>query len=133
MASSLSQQQRDFMLLTIFVLARHGYIERAGILVEALLVVGENTAEVLVARAVIQFFSRNWSAALMSLDEVDRIAPIERFGGYVMTDAQRMRRYMKARCLHEMNERRRARDVVESYLRRSVTELPKAIAAPGIK
>lgn len=130
MVASLSQQQRDFMLLNIFVLAQHGYMERAGALVETLLIFGENTAEVLLARAVMRFFSQDWPATLRTLDEVDRLAPIERYGAYVMSDKQRMRRYMKARCLYELNERGRARDVVESYLRRSVADLPKEIAAP---
>lgn len=130
MASQLSHQQRDFMLLNIFVLAQHGYIQRAGVLVEALLVLGDKSADVVLARAVMQFFTQNWTAALKSLDEVDRLAPIERFGSYIMTDKQRMRRYMKARCLYELNDRTRARDVVDSYLRRSVADFPKEISGP---
>lgn len=130
MASQLSRQQRDFMLLNIFVLAQHGYIQRAGVLVEALLILGDQSADVVLGRAVMQFFSQNWTAALKSLDEVDRLAPIERFGTYIMTDKQRMRRYMKARCLYELNDRSRARDVVDSYLRRSVTDFPNEITGP---
>jgi hypothetical protein len=117
MAGELSPAQRDFMLLNIFVLAQHGYIERAGTLAEALYVLGDNSAEVTLARAVLHFFSQNWAAALACLEELDQIAPIEKFGAYRMSNKQRMRRYLKARCFYEMRERYRARDVIESYIR----------------
>jgi hypothetical protein len=130
MTGSLSPQQRDFMLLNIFVLAQHGYVDRAAALVETLIIFGEDTTEVVLARAVMRFFSQDWAATLRTLDDVDRLAPIERYGAYVMSDKQRMRRYMKARCLYELNDLARSRDVVESYLRRSVTDMPKEIAGP---
>jgi hypothetical protein len=120
MAAELSAEQRDFMLLNIFVLAQHGYIERAGTLAEALYVLGDNSAEVVLARAVLHFFSQNWSSSLACLEELDGIAPIEKFGIYRMNSKQRMRRYLKARCFHEMSEHFRARDVVQSYIRHGI-------------
>jgi hypothetical protein len=117
MESDLSSEQRDFMLLNIFVLAQHGYIERAGTLAEALYVLGDNSAEVALARAVLNFFSQNWAPALACLEELDQIAPIEKFGVYRMSNKQRMRRYLKARCFYEMREHFRARDVIDSYIR----------------
>jgi hypothetical protein len=117
---ALPTRQRDFLLLNIFVLAQHGYIERAGVLADALHVLGDNSSEVTLARAVLRFFAQDWSAALACLDDLDRIDPIEKFGSYVMSDAQRMRRYLKARCFYELKEFPRARDVVESYLRHGV-------------
>lgn len=133
MASELSPEQRDFMLLNIFVLAQHGYIERAGTLAEALYVLGDNSAEVVLARAVLHFFSQNWGSALACLEELDQIAPIEKFGLYRMNSKQRMRRYLKARCFHEMREHQRARDVVESYIRHGTegAETAGALEAAG--
>jgi hypothetical protein len=116
----LPTRQRDFLLLNIFVLAQHGYIERAGVLADALHVLGDGSSEVTLARAVLRFFEQNWSSALACLDELDRIDPIEKFGSYIMSDAQRMRRYLKARCFYELKEYPRARDVVESYLRHGI-------------
>jgi hypothetical protein len=119
--AELPPQQRDFLLLNIFVLAQHGYVERAGVLADALHVLGDNSSEVTLARAVLRFFAQNWASALSCLDELDRIDPIEKFGAYVMSDTQRMRRYLKARCFYELKEYARARDVVESYLRRGAS------------
>ncbi len=116
-ASVLSNKQRDFMLLYIFVLAQHGYVERAGVLAEAMAVLGDTSAEVVLARAVLDFFLQNFSAVLVHLEELDRIDPIERFGSYTFSHAQRMRRYLKARCFHKLQQPVRARDVVDSYLR----------------
>ncbi|GMO22327.1 MULTISPECIES: hypothetical protein [Bradyrhizobium] len=116
-AGPLSVKQRDFLLLNIYVLAQNGFTERASTLAQALHVLGDNSAEVTLARAVLGFFAQEWGAALACLDELDRIDPIERFGAYTMTDAQRLRRYLKARCFYQLNDLPRARDVVESYLR----------------
>jgi hypothetical protein len=113
----LSAKHRDFLLLNIFVLVQHGYIERAAALADALYILGVNTAQAVLARAVLQFFAQEWEDALDYLEELDRIAPIEKFGTYTMSNAQRMRRYLKARCLYELKDFPRSRDVVEIYLR----------------
>jgi hypothetical protein len=115
--SSITTRQRDFLLLTIFVMAQHGYLERAASLAEALHMLGDDNVEVTLARTVLRFFSRDWSSALACLEDLDRIDPIERFGPYTMSDRQRMRRYVKARCLYELRQHIPARDAVESYLR----------------
>ncbi|PDT90841.1 hypothetical protein CO669_07650 [Bradyrhizobium sp. Y36] len=122
----LSAKQRDFLLLNIYVLAQNGFTDRATILAQALHVLGDNSAEVTLARAVLGFFAQEWGAALACLDELDRIEPIERFGTYTMTDAQRLRRYLKARCFFELDDLPRARDVVESYLRHGTATADRA-------
>ena len=80
---------------------------------------GDRSAAVVLARAVFKFLSRDWASALCCLEDLDRIAPIEKFGAYTMDNAQRMRRYLKARCFYELKEHARSRDAVEVYLRRS--------------
>ncbi len=112
-----SARQRDFLLLNIYVLAQHGYVDRAGVLAEALYLLGDGTVEVQVARAVLRFFAGEWTATLACLDELDRTDPMERFGAYVLDDRQRMRRYLRARCLWELDDKARARDAVDVYLR----------------
>jgi hypothetical protein len=54
---------------------------------------------------------------------------VERFGSYKLTDRERMRRYIKARCLYELKERAGARDAVESYLRHGV-EVGEGLIGP---
>lgn len=113
----LTRRQRDFLLLNIFVLARHGYAERARILADAMFELGDESAEVLLARAVLRFSERKWAETLEVLDSLDRIAPMERFGAYRLTDKQRMRRYLKTRSLHELGDKARARDAIDAYMR----------------
>jgi hypothetical protein len=112
-----SRRERDFILLNIFVLAQQGYVSRAEVLVDALYLMGERSVDVLLARSVVRFLSGEWPQALACLEELDREDPIERFGAYKLTERQRMRRYLKARCLFELQERARARDAIDSYLR----------------
>lgn len=120
MFRKLSQKQRDFLLLSVFVYAQHGHVDKAGVLLESLYVLGEYSTEVMVGRAVLRFYKREWASALACLEELDRLDPMERFGRYRLTERQRMRRYLKARCLFELEERARARDAVEVYLRHGV-------------
>jgi hypothetical protein len=117
-ASELDSRQRDFLLLNIFVLVQHGYVGRAAVLAEAMHLLGDDSIEVLLARAVLRFSGREWAAALECLEELDRVDPIERFGSYRLTDRQRMRRYLKTRCLWELKDGSRAKDAMEAYLRR---------------
>ena len=114
--SEISRKERDFLLLNIFVLLRHGY-GPGGVLAEALYAIGERSAEVLFARTVLRFLKQDWSSVLICLDELDRADPVERFGSYKLTERQRMRRYLKARSLYELKAKAGARDAVETYLR----------------
>jgi hypothetical protein len=115
--SPLTARQRDFLLLNIYVQLRHGYGERALILIEALRRLGDGSAEVLLARAVLLFLEERWAETLAVIDEMDRAFPTERFGTYRLDERQRMRRYLRSRCLFELGEPQRARDALEGYLR----------------
>lgn len=113
----LTRRQRDFLLLNIFVLMRHGYIERARVLAEALHGLGDDSVNAHLARAVLSFASRDWQDALDVLEMLDRVSPIERFGSYRLNEQQRARRYIRMKCFSEMGDKLRARDALEAYLR----------------
>lgn len=113
----LPSDQRELLMLMIFVLFRHGRIDRAGLLAEALHLTGDDGADVLLARAVMRFARQDWAATLLCLEALDRVAPLERFGSYTLTEGQRMRRYLRARCLHELDQGQPAQDAIGSYLR----------------
>jgi len=117
MNKKMIQQQKDFLLLSVYVQAQHGHVDKAGVLLEALYGLGEYSSEIMIGRAVLRFFKRDWAAALSCLEELDRFDPIERFGQYRLTERQRMRRYLKARCLFELDEITGAREALEVYLR----------------
>lgn len=110
-------RERDFLMLTVFVLAQQGYVDRAGVLAEALYLAGDYGADVLLARAVLRFLAEEWAPALACLEELDRLDPVERFGGYTLDERQRMRRFLAARCQFELGDLGRARDSVDVYLR----------------
>lgn len=120
MTRRVTQRQRDFLLLSVYVYAQHGHVDKAGVLLEALYGLGEYSSEIMIGRAVLRFFKRDWAAALACLEDLDRFDPMERFGNYKLTERQRMRRYLKARCLFELEEPARARDAVDVYLRHGV-------------
>lgn len=115
--SVFTRRQRDFLLLNIFVLLQHGYVERAAALADAMYAAGDEGADVWLARAVLRFAAGNWREALDCLETLDRVDPIERFGAYRLSDRQRMRRYLKLRCLHEIGDHARVRDALDSYMR----------------
>ncbi|MGV8938753.1 MAG: hypothetical protein ACOH2J_16665 [Allorhizobium sp.] len=113
----LTSRERDFLLLSIYVQLQNGYLERAAILCGALQRLGDRSADAALAAAVIAFLEANFRQTIVHLDRLDRIDPLERFGRYKLTDRQRMRRYLRTRCLFEINESARAQDALESYLR----------------
>jgi hypothetical protein len=108
---------RDYLLFTIFVLVQHGYYKRAAILSEALAHAGDRGIDLVFARMAIRFFSRDWSGALALAEELERRDPAERFGHFKLSDRQKMRRYVRLRCLHELGETAHVRDAIEIYLR----------------
>lgn len=114
---AVRRRERDFLLLNIYVFARHGYIEQARVFADALHLMGDGTADVLLARAVTRFLMGEWAPALAALEELDRADPIERFGAYKPSLKQRMRRYLKARSLHELGMGDSAGDALDAYLR----------------
>ena len=122
MSEQLTSRHRDFLLLTAFVLAQHGYTDRAAVLIESLFIAGDVSSEVMLARAVLRFQRQDWLSSLTCLDELDRLDPVERFGQYKLTVRQRMRRFLKARCLYELDQPARARDAIDVYLRQGSAE-----------
>lgn len=91
-------------MLTAFVLARHGYIERARILVESLLALGEEGHDVQLARCVLRFLEKDYASALSGLDRLEAEtrskAPVADQPG-----SASMQHYLRARCLCETGRR----------------------------
>jgi len=113
----LTRRQRDFLLIAVSIQTQHGQFQRARTLVEALLSLGDRSAEVVSASAVLHFLDGRFEEALACLEELDRIDPLERFGSYRLNERQRMRRYLKTRCLFELDAGPRVRDALDAYLR----------------
>lgn len=116
--SGIGPEARDYLLLTVFVLVQHGYYARAAAIADALALAGDGGADLAFARMVIRFLSRDWSGALHLAEDLERRDPVERFGAFQLNDRQRMRRYVRLRCLHELGETDHVRDAIAIYLRR---------------
>lgn len=112
---ALFGRERDFVLLTIFVLMQHRQVEKAGVLAEALVRSGDNSKEALLAHAVATFSRKEFEATLAALAQLDRVDPIERYGNRGLTDRQRMRSYLRARALYDLGDGER--NAVDLYLR----------------
>lgn len=114
----LSQRQSDYLQLTAYVLAQHGRFERADQLLAALCAAGGATLPVLLSRAVLRYYLGDHRHAIALLEQIDAGDPIERFGVQQLTDRQKLRRYLKARCYRELGHLAKANDAVDIYLRR---------------
>lgn len=113
--SAFSERERDFVLLTLFVLVQHRQYDKAAIIAEGLLRAGGASREVLLAHAVIAFCRQDYDTTLRSLARLDRINPIERYGSRKSTERERMRSYLRARSLHELGDGKR--NAIDLYLR----------------
>lgn len=117
-APSLSQRQVDYLQLTAFVLAQHGRHDRADQLLAALCAAGSGTIAVLLSRAVLRYHLGDYQQTIDLLEEIDAGDPIERFGMQELSERQKLRRYLKARCYRELGNLAKAKDAVDIYLRR---------------
>lgn len=89
--------ERDFLLLLVFVYLQHELYERAQIIVEAMLEAGDGSRETVLAQAVLAFCEKNYEKTLEVLARLDRVDPIERYARKTLTERQRMRSYLRAR------------------------------------
>ncbi len=119
----LGPKHREFLLLTIFVLTQHGLVERAKVLTDALIACGDSSSDVRLAEAVLTFFVGEHRETLHILEILDQIDPMERFGPQQLNERQRMRRYLRAKCLHELKNDAEATQAIEIYLRRGAREI----------
>lgn len=105
-SSGHSVLQRDYLCLTAFILARHGHLDRARLLIESLLALGEEEGAILTAYAALLFMSGDYAGALV---ELDRAELAERAGDAAPLEEEeiRTRHYLRTRCLWETSGRQR--------------------------
>jgi hypothetical protein len=107
--------ERDFLLLLVFVYLQHEMFDRAQAIVEAMLEAGDGSREAVLAQAVIAFCKKNYEKTLEVLARLDRVDPIERYARKTLTERQRMRSYLRARSLYELGGDMKA--TVDLYIR----------------
>ena len=112
----MAGRQRDYLLMTVFVLARHNDHVRAKQIVEGMIALGERSEKILISQAVLEFFCGNYAVALRCLDELDQM------DGAKSTrdpDTLRMRRYLRARCYYSSGRQTEAQDIAAQLAAKS--------------
>ncbi|WP_341367304.1 hypothetical protein [Yoonia sp. BS5-3] len=105
---ALTDRQRDYLLLTIFVFAQHGDHARAKQIVDGMLALGERSEKVFISQAVLEFFCGNHAEALRCLDHLDQVAGT---GKALDQDTKRMRQYLRARCYYASGQQAEAQSI----------------------
>lgn len=113
--SPIEGDERDFLLLVVFICLQHRRNDRAQILVEAMAEAGDSSREVVLAQAILAFMRTDYERTLDLLTRLDRIDPIERYARNTLSERQRMRSYLRARSLHELGDDAAA--TVDLYIR----------------
>jgi outer membrane PBP1 activator LpoA protein len=113
--SPVEGDERDFLLLVIYIYMQHQMNDRAAVLVEAMAEAGDSSREVVLAQAILAFTRKDYERTLQVLARLDRIDPIERYERNTLTERQRMRSYLRARSLHELGDDAAA--TVDLYIR----------------
>ncbi|MDX8355154.1 hypothetical protein [Cognatiyoonia sp. IB215182] len=106
--SPLSDQQRDYLLMTVFVFARNGETQRAKQIVDGLLAIGERSTKVRTAQAVLAFLAEDYALALNCLDRMDGDLHQDK---PLNDEAARMRQYLRARCYYSVGREDEASDI----------------------
>ena len=109
----LSDRQRDYLMLTAFVLARHGYPERARTLAESLLALRADDDDAQLVCVVLRFLEKDYTAALAGLDHMDAGTQSR---DRTRPETIRMRRYLRARCYCETGRRQEGELIARALL-----------------
>ena len=112
------RRHRDFLLLTIFVLANQHKFDEAAELAEGLMGFAENDKEAIFAAAVLDFARGHLMRCRERLKVLDEIAPISTKAkkGFVV-QRNRARLYLRARCAYDLNLTDEADAAIAQYLR----------------
>ena len=101
----ISREHRSYICLHVFVLAQHGYFNRALLWLNVLYQLDDRTEHVLFSRATALFLAEDYAAAILALQELDARHPTETFGEKILSDKEKMRNYMKIRSQSELKKR----------------------------
>ncbi|PTW56669.1 hypothetical protein C8N35_111132 [Breoghania corrubedonensis] len=116
LSTVLTKRQRDYLALTVFVLASHERADKALALVEALAVIGGETVELLLARAVLRFKCDDYAGALDDLELLDQADPPNAATERNLPPENRARRYLRARCYWETGRTAESTEIARSLV-----------------
>lgn len=122
----LPKDQIDYLLLVISLRIQHLRHDEARLLVEALLALGVETVEVLLAKAVVDNALGRHTEVLATLTRLDRLDPPEFRKGRKADPRVRMRSFLKARATYALQGSLDAegRASLDFYLRQGQDQPP---------
>lgn len=94
----ISREQMDYLLLAVLVRIQHLRHAEAQTLLDALVLMGYRTPEVLMAKAVVENELGNHAGVLATLTQLDRIDPPQFREGKKADPRVRMRSFLQARA-----------------------------------
>ena len=107
------KRQRDYLLLTIFLLSQHRQFKRARALVEGMAALDDMENDVILARGVLGFYEEEYALTIKCLDEVEARPPETSIDLKKHTEYQPMRDYLRARSHYLMGQETEAGAIVE--------------------
>ncbi len=120
-----ARRENDYLLLTIFVLSQHGRYDRASRLVEGIIATGKMSREIILAKAVLEFFKEDYALALECLDELDALEQKLKFSE--SKEISQMRKYLRARCYFQSDDPAKASEIVRRYTAKPQNKKPKKL------
>lgn len=111
------RRHRDFLLLTIFVLANQYKFDEAADLAEGLMSFAEDDKDALFAGAVLDFARGHLMRCRERLNTLDELAPIIPAPKGFAAQRNRARLYLRARCAYDLNLTDEADAAIAQYLR----------------
>ncbi|MFP7674959.1 hypothetical protein ACG74X_16535 [Marivita sp. S0852] len=119
-ASTLTQRERDYFMLSILVRVQHLRFKEAQVLVDALAEMGEDGPDTEFAQAVIAYRQGDFDTVQSALSRLDRIDPADVTATERGEDRARIRSFMKAKACFALTGALddEARASLDYYMRR---------------
>ena len=101
--AALSRLEMDYLLLAVMVRIQHLRFDEARRLIDAMLLIGERTTEVLMAKAVVENALENPAEVLATLRQLDLLDPPQFHKGRKIDLRVRMRSFLQAKATFALN------------------------------
>lgn len=103
MAAELSKNQSDYLMIALFSRIQHMHHADAKTLLEAALILAPDHADLWFCKAVTESALGDGEAALEAIRQCERLEPAARLDSARARTRMRMRNYIKARSLYDLN------------------------------
>lgn len=126
---SLSRLEQDYAFLDIYIRVQHSRYDEALALVEAIIILDGENADLMLAKAIVLSLMSAHERALDAIRVLDRLAPAEIVTGTAQQERIRVRSYIKARAIFALTGAldEDGRAALDFYLRRGAGKAARNI------